>query len=190
MLLLATKLKLAGLTVNLFAYSVTFESWKGCIARLERFIDSKSAGEHYIMIGHSLGSVLTRAVIPNLSHQPKACFFLAPPAMACQAAQKLAPNFGYRLLTGEMGQLLANQSFMSSLPILDMPTFVYAGDGGMTGTLSPFGNEPNDGILSVMETRLPNARIEIVPSLHTLIMNNRAIAESIIQKCNTETFKP
>jgi hypothetical protein len=69
---------------------------------------------------------------------------------------------------------------MSTLPIPCVPTKIYAGDAGLTGRYSPFGNEPNDGVLMVKETQLPGIPMQIVPSLHTFIMNNKWIAKDIV----------
>jgi hypothetical protein len=180
MCLLAYRLKAAGIKTSLFAYSVTFEHWETCTTRLVKFIEKKVGDDEFVVITHSLGSVLIRAVLPTLPFKPIACFFLAPPTQACVAAFKLAQRSWYRLLTGDMGQLLANQEFMSSLPIPEIPTKIYAGNAGLTGRYSPFAEEPNDGVLMVKETLLPGIPVQIVPSLHTFTMNNSMIANDII----------
>jgi hypothetical protein len=181
MCLLAYRLRSAGIKTSLFGYTVTFERWADCTKRLQAFIELRVGDEDFIVATHSLGSVLARAVLPTLARKPTACFLLAPPTHACAAAVKLAPRPWYRLLAGEMGQLLANQEFMAALPIPDMPTKIYAGSAGLTGRHSPFGEEPNDGVLMVKETLLPGIPLQIVPSLHTFIMNNRQIAKDIVE---------
>jgi hypothetical protein len=184
MYLLAYRLNAAGIRPKLFGYSVTFEDWAGCTARLKKFIEVNTESHAYIVVSHSLGSVLVRHVLPSLSRKPTACFFLAPPTQACGAARRLAPKWWYRALTGDMGQLLANQEFMSNLPIPSALTKVYAGNAGLTGFYSPFGEDENDGILMVKETQLSGAVMQVVPSLHTLIMNNRKIADDIIKEAS------
>jgi hypothetical protein len=149
--------------------------------RLRTFIEKRVANEEYFVVTHSLGSVLFRALLPTLPHKATACFFLAPPTQACHAARRLVHRRWYRLLTGEMGQLLANQDFMASLSIPDVPTKIYSGKAGLTGRYSPFGEAVNDGILMVKETLLPNITVQIVPSLHTFIMNNKLISKDIIE---------
>lgn len=186
MCLLAYRLRAAGMKINLFAYTVTFENWDGCTQRLRQFIEKKVGDEDFIVVTHSLGSVLTRAILPKISHKPEACFFLAPPTQACDAARRLATRRWYRLLAGEMGQLLANHEFMSNLPVPQMPTKIYAGDAGFTGKYSPFEDEANDGVLMVKETLLPEIPVQIVPSLHTFIVNNRMIASDIAEKVKTK----
>jgi hypothetical protein len=185
MLILALRFRAAGIQPRLFGYLPAVERWTNCVKRLEKFINQHSPDDDYIIIGHSLGTVLTRGVLPSLNHKPRACFFLAPPTKACFAARKLAPLRLYKLLTGEMGQLLANPDFMDSLYLPDIPTKIYAGNAGLRGRYSPFGEQPNDSILSVEETLLPNIPSETVNSVHTFIMNNKMVAEDIIKLAQT-----
>ncbi len=181
MLVLAVRLRKAGMSPHLFAYSAAFESWDGCRKRLQRFIQRRVANAPFILIGHSLGSVLIRGVLPRLAHKPEACFLLAPPTKACMAARKFAPRGLYKLITGEMGQLLARADFMDALPIPEVPTRVYAGVKGPRGRYSPFGEVCNDGILALHETALPGASCVEVQAMHTFIMLNQGVARDIIQ---------
>lgn len=180
MLGLAVRLRAAGMAPRLFAYSAAIERWQGCLNRLERYINKNTAGDEYILVGHSLGSVLIRGVLPRLVHKPVACFFLAPPTKACQAARKFAPRLIYKMFTGEMGQLLADAEFMEALPLPDVPTKIYAGISGPRGRYSPFGEEQNDGVLALHETELPEAVHHQVPALHTFIMNKQEVAHDIV----------
>lgn len=184
MLVLAVRLRIAGIHPRLFAYSAAFEAWDACVNRLEKFIHQHTRKDDFIIIGHSLGTVLTRGVLPKLTHKPLACFFLAPPTKACVAAQRFAPSRLYKMLTGEMGQLLASQPFMDSLPLPDVPTKIYAGINGLRGHYSPFGEQLNDGVLAVDETLLPAVPSQTVAALHTFIMNKKAIADDIVKLVN------
>lgn len=69
---------------------------------------------------------------------------------------------------------------MAALPIPSVPVRIYAGTSGPRGALSPFGNEPNDGILTVSETALGAFPVIQVPALHTFIMNSRIVADDIV----------
>lgn len=180
MLLLAKRLRAAGITTHLFAYSATFERWLPCVERLRKFITARAGDHRFIIIGHSLGCVLIRAVLPDLPRAPAFGVFLAPPTMASSYAIKLARWRLFRLLTGEMGQLLARQDFMDSLPIPTIPLRVYAGIKGPRGSWTPFGDEPNDGILSVKEVQLGSTPVQLLPTIHTVIMNSRQVASDIV----------
>ena len=67
MSILAARLRAAGIRPHLFGDSVTFERWDACIQRLEHFITKRVKTNEYI-IGYSLGSILTRAMLPGLIH--------------------------------------------------------------------------------------------------------------------------
>lgn len=181
MSLLAARLQAANIRPHLFGYLVTFEQWDHCVKRFERFITRRVKSNEYIIVGHSLGTVLTRATLPRLIQKPVACFLLAPPTEACKAARHFAPYRLAKLLGGEIGQLLANPEFMESIPQPSVPTKIYAGTAGPRGRYSPFGQEPNDSVLTVRETMLPNVPIQTLPVLHTLIMNSRVITQDIVK---------
>jgi hypothetical protein len=181
MSVLAARLRAAGIRPHLFGYSVTFERWNACLQRLERFIVKHTRDRDFIMVGHSLGSILTRAVLPSLVHQPRACFFLAPPTQVSRAARNFAHRPLPRLLMGDIGQVLARGEFMESLPVPSVPTKIYAGTGGPRGRYSPFGTEPNDGVLMVRETLLPGVPVQTVPLIHTFVMNSRTVARDIVR---------
>ncbi len=163
-----------------FGYSVTFERLDGCVQRLERLIEKRIGGNEYIIIGHSMGTVITRTAVPRLAHKPIACFLLTPPTQACKAARHFAPKRWAKLLGGEMAQLLADQNFMQSIPPLSVPAKIYAGTAGPRGRYSPFREELNDSVLTVKETLLANIPHQTLPVLHTFIMNSKLITQDIV----------
>jgi hypothetical protein len=178
-LLLALRLEQRGIRTHLFGYS-TLASFRSTTERLAARAAFVSSGQPLILIGHSLGSVLIRAALPALSPvTPSACYFLAPPSKACLAARHFSRQRLFRFLAGEAGRLLADEAFMSALPVPSVPVRIYAGTAGPRGLLSPFGDEPNDGILAVSETALGSFPVIEVPSLHTFIMNSRLAADDI-----------
>jgi hypothetical protein len=181
MSILAARLRMSDIRPHLFGYSVTFERWDGCLQRLERFIVRRVKTDDYIIVGHSLGAVLARAALPRLTHQPKACFFLASPTQVCRAARNFAHRRLIRLFMGDIGKVLVSQQFMESLPLPGVPAKIYAGISGPRGRYSPFGEEPNDGLLTVKETLLPDIPLQTVPALHTFIMNSKAVTQDIVR---------
>ncbi len=180
MSILAARLRASGIRSHLFGYSVTFERWEKCTQRLARFIKTRVKENEYIMIGHSMGTVLTRAVLPGLQRKPSACFLLAPPTQVCKTVLIFGHYRLAKLLGGEFVRILSDEQFMQSLPPIDVPTKIYAGTGGPRGRYSPFGDEPNDGVLTVKETSLPNAPTQTVPILHPFIMNSKAVTQDIV----------
>lgn len=180
MLYLQHRLRNLGHTTHLFGYSPTLESLQTVTDRLVQLIQTKIGSQPYALLGHSLGTIIIRNAYPQLSpHPPIACFFLAPPMVACQAAKFFSKVGLYRLLTGEMGQLLAEDSFIDQLT-LPPNTKIYVGTGGPRASWLPFGNEFNDGILSVAEAS-GGHKVVTVPAIHTFIMNSTPVFEDIAQ---------
>lgn len=181
MMLLRRRLRQAGHNPVLFGYYPTFEGLQSATARLMKLIDRRVDTEQYALVGHSLGTVIIRTALGQLENRmPSACFFLAPPMVACKAAKFFSRIWLYKLLTGEMGQLLAVDAFMSHLPMPSVPTRIYAGVGGLRSAWLPFGMEANDFILSVSEaTGGFETETLKVPSSHTYIMNSKLVFDDI-----------
>lgn len=181
MMRLRRRLRRAGHHPILFGYSPTFETLQGASARLVRLIERRVDTANYALVGHSLGTVIIRATLGQLdTRMPSACLFLAPPMLACKAARFFSRFRLYRLMTGEMGQLLAIDSFMLQLPMPALPTRIYAGVSGPRATWLPFGMEANDGILSLSEATGHFAAAAVaVPSLHSFIMNSQPVFDDM-----------
>lgn len=182
MLRLRRRLRRAGHRAILFGYSPTFETLPGASARLARLVGRRVDTARYALVGHSLGTVIIRTALAELQdHPPLACCFLAPPMVACRAARFFSRFRLYRVLTGEMGQLLASAAFMQRLPLPAVPSRIYAGTGGPRAAWLPFGMAPNDGILEVAEAVGAFAgEVVEVPSVHTFIMHSTQVAADIV----------
>ena len=183
MAILSRRLRARGLSTCALGYVAAFESFEPCVERLAERIRRLSDGKPFLLVGHSLGSVLSRAALPKIADLPlTACVFLAPPQRACRAARFFSSHPLYRWLNGEMGQLLAEPAFFADLPTPHVPTHVYAGNAGPRAAWLPFEGEPNDGILAVEETKARDGDVVVeVPALHTFIMNSRRVAQGIVE---------
>jgi len=182
--ILAWRLRRHGFTTHCFDYFPLFETFDGCLARLQRFIAQRTQGAPVILVGHSLGTVLARAALPVVA--PQACFFLAPPTVACRWARLLQRLWFFRWRAGEMGQKLADPAFMAALPIPTMPTVIFAGTKGVRWRWWPCAAEVNDGILMLSETHLLDVPRTLVAASHTFIMNHRLVAEVIAHASSAE----
>lgn len=181
MLRLRRRLRRAGHRTILFGYSPTFETLQGASARLAKRVRRRVDTSCYALAGHSLGTVIIRTALAQLQdHPPLACAFLAPPMVACKAARFFSRFWLYRVLTGEMGLLLASEGFMQRLAMPAMSTRIYAGTGGPRIAWLPFGMAPNDGILAVAEaTGAFAGEVVEVPSVHTFIMHSKQVAADL-----------
>ena len=181
MLRLRQRLRRAGHPAILFGYSPTFETLQGASGRLAGLIERRVGSAPYALIGHSLGTVIIRATLARLEgRMPMACFFLAPPMVACKAARFFSRFWLYTGMMGEMGRLLAAEGFMRGLPLPPGRLRIYAGTAGPRAAWLPFGMEENDGILSVAEATGHCAAASVrVPALHTFIMNSAPVVDDI-----------
>jgi hypothetical protein len=130
----------------------------------------------------SLGGLLLRdafaAVEPRrLAHLVMLGTPNQPPRLAPRAV-RLPP---FRWATGECGRRLASEEFFAALPAPRVAYSVVAGTRGLYGRLSPFGREPNDGIVALAEARVhPADEVHTFPVTHTFMMNDRAVQAMIV----------
>jgi len=181
MLLLAARLRHAGVRCRLFGYVAAAEPFDRIAARLARWLQH-SAGR-YVAIGHSLGGLLLRAAIealPPAACRPEHLFLLGTPNRSPRVARRLQRWWPYRFMHGDSGQMLAAPERMAALPRPAVPTTVIAGARGWRGRWSPFGAEENDGVVAVSEVAMDGLHLVRVPAVHTLLMNSRQVFDLIV----------
>jgi len=145
--------------------------------RLERLARS---GEPYGVIGHSLGGLAVRAAMSGLEPGPIHFIMLGTPQQPPRLARRLARRWLYRVLCGESGQLLAREDFFAQLPPLGLPYTIVAGAAGHRGRLSPFGDDANDWVVAVEETKSRATDCPLVfPVGHTFMMNDPQVRQAI-----------
>ncbi len=154
--------------------------------RFTRALRQKMGSEPYLIVSHSMGGIITRLALPHLLDTlPRHLIMLAPPNQPARIAGLVSGNPLYRLATGDCGKKLADESFYNSLPAPPVPTTIIAGTRGISGPRSPFGDEPNDTVLTVAETQLdiPGETI-LVPATHTFLMNSPRVADIVSEIAN------
>lgn len=180
MLLMARRLKDAGFPTVLFNYFVSMEPLDEIAERLVWTVERK-VRRPYALVGHSLGGVLARMTAGKLMDAGlKKLVMLGPPNTSPVLAQAFRDMPVFRLLAGDAGQRLSDPDFHASLPIPQIPTLVFAGTSGPRAIWLPHKGEPNDGVVTVEETRLAGAQHRMVPGIHTTLMNDRKVTEEII----------
>jgi len=182
--LLAARLRKAGHDTSSFGYFVTRDPLDVIADRFVGHVERHAAGEPFAIVGHSLGTVITRlalARLTGLSH----LVMLAPPNQPPALARLLQHNPIFKALTRDAGQRLADaEGFYRALPAPQVPTLVVAGTGGPRFARSPWQGGANDGIVGEAETVLPGAeRVEYVsvPAVHTLIMNSAEVTGHVLR---------
>jgi pimeloyl-ACP methyl ester carboxylesterase len=182
--LLAGRLKRAGHDVSSYGYLVSRDPLD---VIGQRFVDhiERHGGVHppFAVVGHSLGNIVTRLVLPQLpglSH----VVMLAPPNQPPVLARRLQHNPVFQVLTKDAGRKLANtDEFYASLPVPQVPTLIVAGTTGPRFASSPWLGADNDGVVGVDETRLEGPHVEhvTVAAVHTLIMNSAEVTRLALQ---------
>ena len=177
MMPLAGLLRKLGYCPVSFAYSSTFESWERIVSRLTEKVRQERPR---IAIGHSLGGILLRLAIERSGHHVDHLIMLGTPNHSPRIARALAKLMPYHWLTGESGQFLADPAAYECLPALNVPYTVIA---GTIGHRWRFGNEPNDGAVSLSEAAVdPDHPPVTVRSLHSFLMLSPEVKERIKER--------
>lgn len=182
--LLAVRLKRAGHDVSSFGYLVSRHALDVIGGR---FVDHIAAhggvDAPFAVIGHSLGNIVTRSVLPRLPGLTH-LVMLAPPNHSPALARRLQNNPIFKALTQDAGRKLADAtSFYASLPVPTVPTLIIAGTKGPRFSSSPWHGKDNDGVVAVDETHLDGPGIThiTVNAVHTLIMNDAEVTRLTLQ---------
>lgn len=190
MLVLARRLRQAGMTTAQFGYVPAVERYDRIVDRLVRRVSAIATDTDYIVIGHSLGGLLLRSALGMLDPalpQPRHLFMLATPNHSPRLARRWHRNLAYRLFTGDAGQLLADAARVRAIPLPTVPYTIIAGTSGTRRPWSSFQDEPNDWIVGLSEVRLREDDHIITVSLgHTFMMNYREVAAVVISRTRSD----
>jgi pimeloyl-ACP methyl ester carboxylesterase len=180
------RLKRAGLETTTFGYTTTFEDFARIRKRLESRLLAIAARGEYVVIGHSLGGVLLRAVVnalPAGTRKPGRMFLLGVPLHPARIAQRLARNPVYRALTRDCGQMLGSAARMSAVGESLVPVTAIAGTRGLPRAIGLFGDEPNDCVVSLSEASADWLIDQVqVPVIHTVLPGSGRVAEIILKR--------
>ena len=187
---LAADLRRGGHRTRFLGYYPYLESVPHVVARLAaRLRILARLNQPVGLIGHSLGGLLLRlavAEVPTLRvhHLVMLGTPNQPPRLGARAWKR--PLF--RLLTRDCGRFLATPARYSALPLPTYPHTLLAGTAGPRGRYSPFGDDPNDGVVAVSEMHIrPDDRPELFPVWHTIMMYNPVVRRRIVAILSTDT---
>ena len=175
--------KTPGWITEQFAYIALTESFDSIVQRLRVRLQKLASEGVYGIVAHSLGGLLTRAALGFGSIPlPKHIVMLGTPNQRPRLAPHAWQLPPFRWWTGQCGFNLTNPVFFESLAAIKSPYTIIAGTGGPRGFLSPFGDELNDGIVALNETRLSHQdRIIQLPVMHTFMMNDSQVQKTVKQ---------
>ena len=187
-LVLVRRLRQWGFSTEQFAYAAVAQPYDVIVARLADRLNQLATRGPYAVIGHSLGGILLRsALLRDVHPAPRQLIMLGTPNRPPKLARLLGGYWMYQRLMGECGANLRSSVFYDQLPLPTVPYTIVAGTAGPRGRWSPFGDEPNDGIVAVNETRIrDDDPIVTLPVTHTFMMNNAAVQSVIRQVVDLE----
>lgn len=180
---LGRRLRRARHTPLYFGYAPWLESCDGIVARLAaRMGELDAEGEPWAAIGHSLGGLLLRAALARSEPRRFAhLIMLGTPNHPPRLATHVAGYAPFRWFAGECGQRLASRESFAGLPSPPYDYTVIAGVRGFHGSRSPFGQEPNDGIVALSEARVkPEDQVPTFPVRHSFMMNDAAVQAAVL----------
>lgn len=190
MMSMGRALRRAGVAPSQFGYSAAFESVERIVGRLRQRLVQEADGE-YLVIGHSLGGLLLRAAIAGLDPEvprPRRVVMIGTPNQSPRLARHFLGAFWFRAINGDAGRMLASPERMAAIPTPAVPFTVIAGTRGPRGSWSPFGNEVNDGLVAVAETRMGGDEEFIeLPVLHPFMPYDRRISRLVMERCVTSS---
>ena len=154
--------------------------------------NSGTSTVHFVT--HSLGGILVRVylaenTIANLGR----VVMLAPPNQGSQAVDEMEGIPGFDWLNGPAGYQLGKGP--ESLPLrLGVPEFdfaVIAGDRTIDPITSAILDDPDDGKVSVSDTRLEGMRdFVVMPVSHAMIMQDRDVISLVMNYLARGSFSP
>ncbi|HEX4612131.1 MAG TPA: alpha/beta fold hydrolase [Urbifossiella sp.] len=183
---LAAALRRAGHHTRFFGYSAALESHPRIVRRLAaRLRGLARPGRPVGLVGHSLGGLLLRSALAEVPElRVHHLVTLGTPQLPARGAQVASRWLPFRLYTRDCGRFLATPGVA---PVPAVPYTLVAGTAGPTGRWSPFGDEPNDGLVGVAETRIrPGDAPLLVPTVHTFLMDHPAVRSAVVAAMMTD----
>jgi pimeloyl-ACP methyl ester carboxylesterase len=145
-------------------------------------------------VTHSLGGILVRVyLVENTIANLGRVVMLAPPNQGSKAVDEMESIPGFDWLNGPAGYQLGKGP--ESLPLrLGVPEFdfaVIAGDRTIDPITSAVLDDPDDGKVSVSDTRLEGMRdFVVVPASHAMIMQDRDVIRLVMNYLARGSFSP
>jgi alpha-beta hydrolase superfamily lysophospholipase len=172
---LAARLRAQGFAVETIDYASIFRGPAPCIAQVAQRLQ-REGGATVHLVGHSLGGVIAvRAALAAGEASGGRIVCLGSPLAGSATARSMVGRFGLGSLVGRSAELLARG--VEALPA-NREVGVIAGHRGFgVGRLFHRIEAPNDGTVTVAETRVPGlaGHIEVAVS-HTGLVYSREVA--------------
>lgn len=193
MAILAQRLKWAGYRVEFVGYeslTAPFSEQVATLAAAVKECCTESPRVHFV--GHSLGGLVIRGYLaedrpPRLGR----VVLLTPPSGGSHFVEWLGDVPLAVDALGPVGSALGTDS--TDLPATLPPPNYDIGIIAGTRSIQPIGSiaipGPDDGIVSVEQTRIEGVPVLLLPRSHFMIMNSRHTASAVIRFLRTGSFE-
>ncbi len=143
------------------------------------------------IVGHSLGNIVVRHAIGDWQRdndpqgilvRMKHMVMLGPPNQGATIARRLAKTGLFGVITGKGGLELGRdwEEIQRKLAIPPFPFAIVAGKIDSTYISNPLVDGEGDFIVSVNETHLDGASVEmVVPTIHSFLMDDPSVQEFV-----------
>lgn len=189
MQVLGWRLRRCGFRVLRFSYPTVTRDLYQNAERLHRYVGAQRLAQAHF-VGYSLGGLVIRALFAHHPQQPPGRIVtFGTPHLGCYAAQGLSRARVLRWLLGRgIADLLAQLPHRWTLPAREIG--VIAGNVSIGGGRIVAGlPRPNDGTVTVAETRLPGAHAHTVLAVsHTSMLFASSVALHICRFLRSGRF--
>jgi pimeloyl-ACP methyl ester carboxylesterase len=187
MTMLRRRLERAGYTVHLFDYASVMHDPDLSIAQLLKRAHALR-GETIHFVGHSLGGLIALRALKQARDLPVGrVVCLGSPLCGSEVARNIASFPGGSLLIGKSAEILRAglRRWNGPHPVGAIAGRLSIGMGFVVGSLA----SPNDGTVSVAETRLPGLTDHcVVPATHLGLVFSDEAANQTVAFLRSERF--
>src|SRR6056300_369920 len=163
-------------------------------AAIEAGLEQCPEDESIHFVTHSLGGILVRYYLEQEEIQDLGkVVMLAPPNQGSQVTDKLRDNYFYQILNGPAGDQLGTDedSLVMQLGVVDFPLGIIAGTKSVNPLLSQLLPNPDDGKVSVENTKVEGMTDFVeLPHSHTFMMRAEDVIEQAIAFIQHGAFDP
>ncbi len=185
-----------------FSYASSRSSIGDSAAALREVLQGMPAETTFSFIGHSMGNIVVRHLIGDLTCDGDAkgllprfesMVMLGPPNQGAAIARRLAPTGVYGWVTGKGGMELGAQwnELQTKLATPPFPFIIIAGDVSENKIQNPLVDGSGDFVVSLEEATLDGAAaLHTVPVLHSFLMNDPAAIKLTLDFLRSSRSEP
>lgn len=192
MMVLAQRLEWAGYGVVTVGYRSLSTPFPETVAAVRTAVErccGESPQVHFV--GHSLGGLVIRGYLAETPPEHLGRVVLvAPPNQGSLFVDWLDEIPAALEVLGPVGSALGTDStdIPAKLPLPDYEMGIIAGNRAIHPIGHPAIPGPDDGIVSVEQTRIGDVPVLVLPRSHAFIANSRHAADAVIRFLRTGTF--